>query len=90
MEELLTPEQAAAILTVKSSTLEIWRCTKRYNLPYIKVGGAVRYRRSDLENFLQEGLRSGTALAGERPPRGRRGRVGRPAGNGKQRAAAAA
>lgn len=50
--ELLTSEQAAAYLGVSSGTLEVWRCTKRYHLPFIKVGRLVRYRKSDLDSFL--------------------------------------
>ncbi|MDZ4145690.1 MAG: helix-turn-helix domain-containing protein [Burkholderiales bacterium] len=44
--------ESAQFLGVKPTTLQIWRCTKRYPLPYIKVGRLVRYRQSDLEAFL--------------------------------------
>lgn len=50
--ELLTSEQAAAYIGVSPGTLEVWRCTKRYHLPFIKVGRLVRYRKSDLDSFL--------------------------------------
>ena len=54
-DDLLTPKEAAAALGVKAQTLAIWRCKKRYSLRYIKVGGSlVRYRRRDLERFLNE------------------------------------
>jgi len=32
--------------------LSVWRSTGRYNLPYMKVGRLVRYRLSDLAEFL--------------------------------------
>jgi len=51
-QDLLDDKQAAAFLTLKPQTLAIWRCTKRYDLPYIRVGRLIRYRRADLENFL--------------------------------------
>ena len=51
-ESLLTQEQAAEILRVTPGTLSVWRCTKRYNIPYIKVGRLVRYRKSALDAFL--------------------------------------
>lgn len=51
-DPLLDGSQAAAILGVMPGTLEVWRTTKRYPLPYIKVGRNVRYRRSALEAFL--------------------------------------
>ena len=50
--ELLDDLSAAAVLEVKPSTLAVWRCTGRYNLPYIKVGRKVRYRRADLDAWL--------------------------------------
>ncbi len=51
--ELKTEEFASEYLDVKRGTLQVWRCTKRYPLPYVKVGRLVRYRMSDLEAFLQ-------------------------------------
>lgn len=52
--KLLTEAEAADYLGVKPQTLCAWRCTKRYSLPYIKVGRLVRYRPEDLEAFLAE------------------------------------
>ena len=51
--ELLEEKQAAEILDVKPGTMSVWRCTKRYKIPFIKVGRLVRYRRSDLEAWLE-------------------------------------
>lgn len=51
---MMDPRQAAVFLQVTVTTLSIWRSNKRYDLPYIKVGGKVRYRESDLEKFLEE------------------------------------
>jgi len=56
--DLLTNEEAAAYLGLKPGTLDVWRSTKRYSLPYIKVGRLVRYRKSDLDRFLVEQTRS--------------------------------
>lgn len=52
LNPLRTEVESAQFLGVKPTTLQIWRCTKRYPLPYIKVGRLVRYRQSDLEAFL--------------------------------------
>lgn len=49
---LLNTPEAAAYLGVKPATLEIWRATRRYALKYIKVGGLVKYRQEDLDEFL--------------------------------------
>jgi len=52
-EEMLVPRpQAARLLGVKAETLATWASTKRYDLPYIKVGRCVRYRVTDLQAFL--------------------------------------
>ena len=51
-DALLNTDEAAAFLDIQPTTLEIWRCTKRYNLEYVKVGRLVRYRQSALVKFL--------------------------------------
>ncbi len=50
---LLTNEESAAYLGVTPGTLDVWRCTKRYNIPYIKVGRLVRYKKSSLDAFIE-------------------------------------
>jgi excisionase family DNA binding protein len=52
--KLLTTEQAAAYLggVVSVNTLINWRCTKRYDLPFVKLGRRVAYRKTDLDEFL--------------------------------------
>jgi excisionase family DNA binding protein len=52
--ELLTSEQAAAYIGISPGTheIQVWRCTKRYHIPFIKVGRLVRYRKSELDSFL--------------------------------------
>ncbi len=53
-EKALVDQAAAAeILQVKPNTLTNWRCTKRYSIPYIKIGRCVRYRVSDLLAFVE-------------------------------------
>jgi len=49
---LLSRKEAAEFLGVKEITLAVWKCTKRYNLPVVKVGRLVRYRHSDLMDFI--------------------------------------
>jgi hypothetical protein len=49
----LPPREAAAFLGLAEQTLSVWRSTKRYDLPYIKVGRRIRYRLADLEAFLK-------------------------------------
>lgn len=49
---LFSPNEAAEYLGVDPKTLCVWRCTKRYRLPYVKVGRNVRYRLSDLQAWI--------------------------------------
>ncbi|PJM74397.1 DNA-binding protein [Bifidobacterium simiarum] len=50
---LLTPAQAARILGIPTSTLARWRSERR-ELPYVKVGRVVRYRRGDLDRWIDQ------------------------------------
>lgn len=54
-EQLLNTVEAADYIGVRTGTLESWRVNKTYNLPYIKVGRLVKYRVSDLNDFLDRG-----------------------------------
>ncbi|WP_382155467.1 helix-turn-helix domain-containing protein [Hydrogenophaga sp. ANAO-22] len=54
-EPLLTPREASTYLCVPTTTLAVWRSTGRVKLPYVKVGGHVRYRLEDIESFLNRG-----------------------------------
>ena len=56
-EMLMTTEEAARYLRTSKGTLEVWRSTKSHNLPYIKMGGLIRYRFYDLVNFLEKYLK---------------------------------
>ena len=51
-DEILGNTDAAEYIGVTPRTLEVWRCTKRYQIPFIKVGRLVKYRKSALDNFL--------------------------------------
>jgi excisionase family DNA binding protein len=51
--ELLSTKEAALALGVTPGTLMVWRCTKRYALPFVKIGSKVRYRAHDLEKFIE-------------------------------------
>jgi excisionase family DNA binding protein len=49
---LLTRQQAAEYLGVRAQTLAAWASSKRYGLPMIRVGRSIRYRRADLDRWL--------------------------------------
>lgn len=58
-KDLLTPRDAADYIGVTIATLAVWRCTGRYAIPYVKVGGRVRYRKTDLDAWLDSRLKDG-------------------------------
>jgi Helix-turn-helix domain len=66
-DDLLSPEQAAEILHKSTSTLSRWRAEK-IGPAFIKNGGTIEYRRSDLEDYrlrcrkLAPALQSATAV----------------------------
>jgi Helix-turn-helix domain len=55
-QDLLTPQQVADLLQVKTDTLEAWR-GKRIGPTWLKLGDSkrspVRYRRADVEAYLK-------------------------------------
>jgi predicted DNA-binding transcriptional regulator AlpA len=58
---LRDPIATSELLGVTRGTLAGWRCTKRYDLPFVKIGRVIRYRDSDIQNFLeQHTVRQGT------------------------------
>ncbi len=54
--QLLTENEVAAILALSPKTLRNWRCTGVYpggvELPFVKLGRAVRYEKADLDIFI--------------------------------------
>ncbi len=50
---LMNDAETAAMLGIKPGSLPVWRSTRRYPLPWIKVGRLVRYRRDDVLAFLE-------------------------------------
>jgi excisionase family DNA binding protein len=52
-EQLMDRKTAAKYMGVSPGTLAVWDCTKRYNLNPLKVGRSVRYRKADLDKFIE-------------------------------------
>lgn len=51
-KEILNQNEAAEVIALKPQTLASWRCKGTNDLPFVKVGRAVRYRRSDLKAWM--------------------------------------
>lgn len=59
--KLLNEIDAAAFLDVAPGTLQGWRSTGRYNLPFVKIGRSVKYKLSDLESWFESRTRKSGA-----------------------------
>jgi hypothetical protein len=53
IEELYTTKQVAKVLGFAPKTLSNQRILGT-GLPFIKIGNAVRYKKSDIETFIEE------------------------------------
>jgi len=51
-KELLDSEEAAEYLGIKKTTLYEWKAQRK--IPFVKVGGFLRFRRTDLEKWLEK------------------------------------
>ena len=53
LDRKLTTREAAVHIGVKPQTLDVWRSTRRVDLPYLKIGRIVRYRLADVDEWLE-------------------------------------
>lgn len=53
-KQLLKEAEAAEFIDLKPQTLASWRCKGVNDLPFLKIGRAVRYRRTDLEAWMEQ------------------------------------
>ncbi len=60
-DQLLTTDQLAAELGLHTVTIAAWRMHDGKGPAYVKVGSAVRYRRSDVDAWLDAQTRTSTA-----------------------------
>lgn len=50
---LVNRERAAEFLGVRPQTLAAWASSRRYALPFVKIGRRVMYRLCDLQSFIE-------------------------------------
>jgi len=63
-QKFLNTGQMAAMFGIKPNTAEIWR-VRGIGPKFCKFGGAVRYRLSDLEAYIDEQTRTCTGQSGD-------------------------
>ncbi len=52
IKEFSTPDELAAILAISRAT--VYRLIARRQIAFIKVGGSLRFRRADVEKFIEK------------------------------------
>lgn len=50
--DLLTRREAAAYLGVTPETMAVWASTRRYPIPIVKIGRLAKYKKADLDAFI--------------------------------------
>jgi hypothetical protein len=62
---LLSPGDVAREYGIPETTQAVWRCTNRYDFRglVIKLGASVRYKRTDLEAWIETRRVSGAEVA---------------------------
>lgn len=66
---LMTVEETAAYLRLAPWTIRHWVCQKK--IPYVRLGRSVRFRRKDLERFVNQNLHGKMDNGNGRPPEDR-------------------
>lgn len=56
MEKLLKPDEVADMLGIKLNTLGMWRCYKKHERSWVKIGKSVRYRPEDVRAYIDKNL----------------------------------
>jgi hypothetical protein len=60
--DLLTDEEAADFLRMRPHTLRVWRSSRRHsNLRFVRLGRSIRYKFSDLQDFVQANTQGAVA-----------------------------
>ena len=59
-DPMLCRKEATEYLGLRPGTLEAWASRGSVNLPMIRLGRAIRYRKSDLDRFIEANRVTGT------------------------------
>lgn len=56
--KLLTPKEAATLLGMHPTTLANWRVRGTSKLPFVRIGGRIRYSLKAIEQFIEQNTRT--------------------------------
>lgn len=59
---LMSRNEAADYIGVRPQTLASWACNGRYGLPMVKIGRYAKYRKIDLDRFIESNVQGGEVL----------------------------
>jgi excisionase family DNA binding protein len=59
---LLSEREVAKRLGIAVATVRRWRWSGRPPLPFVRIGGSIRYELDDIEEFIRRGRRLGSRL----------------------------
>lgn len=59
-KEFMTTKEVADTLGIKKNTLALWRM-KGFGPKYYKLGRSVRYKKADVEDWIDENISQSTA-----------------------------
>ena len=65
-EELLSYDEAARILRISESTLRKWTAARK--IAFVRVGGRVRFRHKELDDYINSPQKKGDEAASLHPP----------------------
>ena len=54
--ELMTDPEVTALIRMAPGTLANWRSTQTHTIPFVRIGARVRYRRRDVEAWIEQHL----------------------------------
>ena len=56
--QYLTQKEVSKILDVKVTTLNSWRCSKKYEIPHIKLGRVILYPYIEFHEWLESFMKA--------------------------------
>lgn len=62
IQPLLSQKEAAAYLGTSVSVLNTWRHHNRHDIPFIRFGRNIKYRQSDLDDWLNKNTQNKVSL----------------------------
>jgi len=63
--EMMTDPEVTALIRVAPGTLANWRSTKAQQIPFVRIGSHIRYRRTDVDRWIEQRVERGSLALSE-------------------------